>query len=142
MTGRRIDVANYAYRYRLHIHRFARETYPEAAGRTESMPVKRCFIPLVNPSGEKYFLVELKKLYGPDTIILFAEDHTRRNSIGLGSSVKFDRNGEYEYPEEARNGYHGDNNNFLMLDGAVEFERYKNTVNPFFNKWITRFVYR
>ena len=85
---------------------------------------------------------ELKKLYGPDTIILFAEDHTRRNSIGLGPSVKFDLKGEYEYPAEAQAGYHGGKNNYLMLDGAVEFDRYENTVNPYFNKWITRFVYR
>lgn len=82
---------------------------------------------------------ELKKLYGPDTIILFAEDQSRNNSIGQGPSVRFDRKGEYGYPEEARKGYHGDKNNFLMLDGAVEFDRYENTVNPNFNKWVIRF---
>ena len=84
---------------------------------------------------------ELKKLYGPDTIILFAEDHTKRNSIGQGPSVRFDKKGEYEYPEQAQAGYHGGKNNYLMLDGAVEFDKYENTVNPYFNKWITRFVY-
>ena len=90
---------------------------------------------------------ELKKLYGPDTIILFAEDHSRNNSIGLGPSVKFDRKGEYEYTvpwgtvknDPAKRGYHGSKNNFLMLDGAVEFDRYENTVNANFNKWVIRF---
>ena len=82
---------------------------------------------------------ELKKLYGPDTIILFAEDQSRNNSIGLGPSVRFDRKGEYGYPEEAQKGYHGNKNNFLMLDGAVEFDSYENTVNPNFNKWVIRF---
>lgn len=81
---------------------------------------------------------ELKKLYGPDTIILFAEDHSRRNSIGRGPSVRFDRKGEYEYPLPAQTGYHDGRNNYLMLDGAVEFDTYENTVNPFFNKWIIR----
>jgi len=89
---------------------------------------------------------ELKKLYGPDTIILFAEDHTRRNSIGQGPSVKFDRKGEYEYTipngtvktDPGKAGYHGGRNNYLMLDGAVEFETYEYTVDPFFNKWIIR----
>ena len=84
---------------------------------------------------------ELKKLYGPDTIILLAEDHTKRNSIGQGPSVRYDKKGEYMYPEAAQKGYHGEKNNFLMLDGAVEFEKYEDTVNPYFNKWITRFVY-
>lgn len=89
---------------------------------------------------------ELKKLYGPDTIILFAEDHTRRNSIGQGPSVKFDRKGDYEYTipygtaetDPGKAGYHGGRNNYLMLDGAVEFETYSYTVDPFFNKWIIR----
>ena len=54
--GRRIDAAFYADRYRLHIHRFARGTYPEASGHLESLPVNRCFMPLANPSGEKCFL--------------------------------------------------------------------------------------
>ena len=89
---------------------------------------------------------ELKKLYGPDTIILFAEDHTRRNSIGQGPSVKFDRKGEYEYTipngtmenDPGKAGCHGGRNNYLMLDGAVEFETYEYTVDPFFNKWIIR----
>lgn len=84
---------------------------------------------------------ELKKLYGPDTIILLAEDHTKRNSIGQGPAVRYDKKGEYMYPEAAQKGYHGDKNNYLMLDGAVEFDTYENTVNPYFNKWITRFVY-
>ena len=81
---------------------------------------------------------ELKKLYGPDTIILFAENHNRRNSIGQGPAVNFDRKGEYAYPEAAQSGYHAGKNNFLMLDGGVEFDTYENTVNPFFNKWIIR----
>ena len=93
---------------------------------------------------------ELKKLYGPDTIILFAEDQTRRNSIGQGPAVKFDRKGEYEYTipngtvknDPGKAGYHGGRNNYLMLDGAVEFETYEYTVDPFFNKWIIRFGHR
>lgn len=54
--GRRADVACRADLYRLHIHRFARGTYPEACGHTESMPVNRCFMPLSNPSGAECYL--------------------------------------------------------------------------------------
>ena len=54
---RRKDVANYADRYRLHIHRFARGTYPEASdGIENSMPVNRFLIPLTNPSGSACFV--------------------------------------------------------------------------------------
>jgi len=54
---RRKDVAQYAGRYRLHIHRFARGPYPEASGGIEiSMPVNRFLIPLTNPSGKACFV--------------------------------------------------------------------------------------
>ncbi len=59
--GRRADAARRADQYRLHIHRFSRATYPEAKGDTESLPVNRCFIPLVNPSGEECYLEDDKK---------------------------------------------------------------------------------
>ena len=54
--GRRADVACRADLYRLHIHRFARGTYPESCGHTDSMPVNRCFMPLSNPSGAECYL--------------------------------------------------------------------------------------
>ena len=54
--GKNAEVERCVDRYRLHIHRFAKGTYPEAAGYTESLPVNRCFMPLANPSGEKCYL--------------------------------------------------------------------------------------
>ena len=59
--GRRVDVAFYTGRYRLHIRRFAKGTYPEAVGDLESLPVNRCFMPLANPSGDKCFLEDKKQ---------------------------------------------------------------------------------
>jgi prepilin-type processing-associated H-X9-DG protein len=84
----------------------------------------------------------LKKIYGPDTIIFFAEDHTKNNAIGLGPSIRIDKAGDFEYPTEAKNGYHNLKSNYLMLDGGVEFNEYLDTVNTHFNKWIIRFEYR
>ncbi len=59
--GRRVDIARCVDRYRLHIHRFASGTYPEAAGYTQSLPVNRCFMPLSNPSGKECFLEDDKQ---------------------------------------------------------------------------------
>lgn len=59
--GKNAEVERCVDRYRLHIHRFAKGTYPEAAGYTESLPVNRCFMPLSNPSGEECFLEDDKK---------------------------------------------------------------------------------
>jgi prepilin-type processing-associated H-X9-DG protein len=85
---------------------------------------------------------EPKKISSTDLIILLAEDHTNKNTIGLGPSIRFDRKGDFLYPIEAQKGYHDNKNNYLMLDGGVEYKTYQHTVNPFFNKWIVRFEYR
>lgn len=53
---RRIDSPRFADRFQLHVHRFAKGTYPEACGITEALPVNRFFIPLSNPSGAECFL--------------------------------------------------------------------------------------
>jgi hypothetical protein len=63
----------------------------------------------------------LKDLWGPDTIILYAEDHDGNNTVGQGESVKWNKPGVFSYKVPKGGSYHNFNrNNFLMLDGAVE----------------------
>ena len=38
--------------------------------------------------------------------------------------------GEYSYPDSARKGYHNGRNNYLLLDGGVEFWTFHETFYP------------
>ena len=81
----------------------------------------------------------LKDLWGPDTIILFAEDHAAQNMVGLGASVKWNRKGAFEYPARSSGRCHDlKRSNYLMLDGAVEFKEFEDTNTPE-DLWLIRF---
>ena len=81
----------------------------------------------------------LKDLWGPDTIILFAEDHAAQNMVGLGPSVKWNRKGAFEYPARSSGRCHDLNrSNYLMLDGAVEYKEFEDTNTPE-DLWLIRF---
>jgi hypothetical protein len=74
---------------------------------------------------------KLNSIDGPDTVILYAENHNRNNVIGSGLSLNWNRNkSEFTYPEAAKKGYHAGSNNYLLLDGGVEFYTYNFTLIP------------
>lgn len=73
---------------------------------------------------------KLKSIDGPDTVLLYAENHDRTNMVGAGLSVNWNRAGEYAYPVAAKKGYHQGKNNYLLLDGGVEFWTFRDTVYP------------
>jgi prepilin-type processing-associated H-X9-DG protein len=73
---------------------------------------------------------KLTSIDGPDTVILYAENHAKNNSIGSNLSVNWNRKGAFEYPQAAQKGYHQGRNNYLLLDGGVEFYTYRDTNYP------------
>lgn len=80
----------------------------------------------------------MKDLWGPDTIILYAEDHNAANTVGANASVKWNRPGTYKYSERDSDARHDlGRSNYLMLDGAVESRDYDTTNTPE-NLWIIR----
>lgn len=82
---------------------------------------------------------KLAGIDGPDTVILYGENHNGRNSLVGALSVNWDKKGKYFYPEAARKGYHSEgNNNYLLLDGGVEFYTYGRTLYPE-NLWLLKY---
>ncbi|MBO5762013.1 MAG: hypothetical protein J6S53_10790, partial [Lentisphaeria bacterium] len=82
---------------------------------------------------------KLSSIDGPDTVILYAENHNGKNTIGGALSVSWDQKGKYLYPDAAQKGYHGNGmNNYLLLDGGVEFYSYKETLFPM-NFWLLKY---
>ena len=80
----------------------------------------------------------MKDLWGPDTIILYAEDHNAGNTVGANASVKWNRPGTYKYSERDSDARHDlGRSNYLMLDGAVESRDYDTTNTPE-DLWIIR----
>ena len=76
--------------------------------------------------------------------ILFAEDHAPDMSLRYGAAAKCYQNGytyEYSKPrgtlenDDAKVGYHDFKNNWIMLDGHVEYMNWEATLKPV-NKWI------
>lgn len=81
----------------------------------------------------------LKDLWGPDTIILYAEDHAAQNMAGLGASVKWNRKGVFEYSARNSERCHDlKRSNYLMLDGAVEYKEFEETNTPE-DLWVIRY---
>lgn len=78
----------------------------------------------------RYTTRKLKSIDGPDTVLLYVENHDRKNAVGSGLSVNWNRRGEYSYPDSARKGYHNGRNNYLLLDGGVEFWTFHETFYP------------
>ena len=82
---------------------------------------------------------KLSSIDGPDTVILYAENHNGKNTIGGALSVSWDQKGKYLYPDAAQKGYHGNGmNNYLLLDGGVEFYSYRETRFPM-NFWLLKY---
>lgn len=80
----------------------------------------------------------MKDLWGPDTIILYAEDHNAANTVGANASVKWNRTGAYAYSVRDSDARHDlGRSNYLMLDGAVESRDYDTTNTPE-DLWIIR----
>ena len=90
---------------------------------------------------DEYFTTrKLNSICGPDTVLLYVENHNSNNAVGSGLSVNWNRDrNEYSYPEAAKKGYHGNGkNNYLLLDGGVEFYTYRDTNYPE-NLWFLKF---
>lgn len=82
---------------------------------------------------------KLNSIDGPDTVILYAENHNRKNVIGSGLSLVWNRNrSEFSYPNAAKKGYHNWQNNYLLLDGGVELYSYHFTTSPE-DLWLLKF---
>ena len=81
----------------------------------------------------------LKDLWGPGTIILYAEDHAAQNMAGLGASVRWNRKGVFEYSARNSERCHDlKRSNYLMLDGAVEYKEFEETNTPE-DLWVIRY---
>ena len=81
----------------------------------------------------------LKDLWGPDTIILYAEDPAAKNMVGQGASVKWNRKGVFEYSARNSERCHDfKRSNYLMLDGAVEYKEFEETNTPE-DLWVIRY---
>ena len=62
---------------------------------------------------------KLAAIDGPDTVILYGENHSGRNTLVGSLSVNWDKKDKYMYPAAAQKGYHSEgNNNYLLLDGG------------------------
>ena len=82
---------------------------------------------------------KLASIDGPDTVILYGENHSGRNTLVGSLSVNWDKKGKYMYPAAAQKGYHSEgNNNYLLLDGGVEFYNYRQTLYPE-NLWLLKY---
>ena len=79
-----------------------------------------------------------KSVDGPDTVLLYVENHHADNMIGVGPSLNWNRPGEFAYPVPAKKGYHGGKNNYLLLDGGVEFWTFHDTEYPM-DLWILKY---
>ena len=82
---------------------------------------------------DEYFTTrKLNSICGPDTVLLYVENHSSNNAVGSGLSVNWNRStGEFAYPAAAKKGYHNNGmNNYLLLDGGVEFYTFHNTIYP------------
>ena len=81
----------------------------------------------------------LKDLWGPDTIILYAENPEAKNMVGQGASVKWNRKGVFEYSARSSERCHDlKRSNYLMLDGAVEYKEFEETNTPE-DLWVIRY---
>ena len=81
----------------------------------------------------------LKDLWGPDTIILYSDDHAAQNMAGLGASVRWNRKGVFEYSARNSERCHDlKRSNYLMLDGAVEYKEFEETNTPE-DLWVIRY---
>jgi hypothetical protein len=80
----------------------------------------------------------MKDLWGPDTIILYAEDHNAGNMVGATASVRWNQPGAYAYSSRDSDARHDlGRSNYLLLDGAVESRNYEETNTPE-DLWIIR----